>query len=63
MCRTFSFSRASLIGRVVRGMEATVLFDSSAMADVYVQVQLVGIDAALDVMDSFAGDGGRRAWC
>lgn len=51
------------MGRVVRGMEATVLFDSSAMADVYVQVQLVGIDAALDVMGSFAGDGGRRAWC
>ena len=38
------------MGRVVRGMGAPVLFDSSAMADGCVRVQLVCVDAALDVM-------------
>lgn len=36
------------MGRVVRGMGATVLFDSSAMVNVCVRMQLVGVDAALD---------------
>jgi hypothetical protein len=38
---TFSFSRASLIGRVVRGMGAVVFGDSSDIASVYVRVQLI----------------------
>jgi hypothetical protein len=49
--RTFSFNRASLMGRVVRGMGATVLGDSSAMAvAVCVRGAIDGSDAALDVV-------------
>jgi hypothetical protein len=40
--RTFSLRRASLMGRVVRGMGATVLGDSSAIAGECVRVQLMG---------------------
>ena len=49
--RTFSFNRASLMGRVVRGMGATVLGDSSAIAvAVWVRETIDGSDAVLDVV-------------
>jgi hypothetical protein len=55
--RTFSLSRASLMGRVVRGMATAILGVSSAMAAVCVgAIGRTGV--ALDVLG--AGGCGRR---